>query len=158
MSTAVGAGAAAHAALAAATGADGMGSDWVPVLEEVPLFAGLSKRHLRRVAALARARRFAPGTTILRAGEPGAACYVVLDGVVRVLPGTGRVFKLGPGEVFGEMALLDDGPRSADVVADGEVLTMTIGRSGFDKLLRREPAIARALLRTLAARLRDRSR
>ena len=158
MSTAVGAGAAARAALVVATGADGLGGDWSPVLAEVPLFAGLSKRHLRRLAGLARARRFAQGTTILRAGEPGAAFYVVLDGTVRVLPGTGRVFKLGPGEVFGEMALLDDGPRSADVVADGEVLTMTIGRTAFDKLLRSEPAIARALLRTLAARLRDRSR
>ena len=52
------------------------------------------------------------------------------------------------------MALLDDSPRSADVVADGEVLALTIGRSGFAKLLRAEPALAQALLRTLAARLR----
>ena len=157
MSTALEAGAAARAALAAKTGADGLGGDWVPVLAELPLFAGLSKRHLKRVAALARARRFAAGTTIFRAGEPGAAFYVVVDGIVRVLPVAGRVVRLGPGEAFGELALLDDGPRSADVVAEGEVLTMAIGRSAFDKLLRSEPALARALLRTLAARLRDRS-
>jgi CRP-like cAMP-binding protein len=52
------------------------------------------------------------------------------------------------------MALLDDAPRSADVVADGEVLALTIDRSGFTKLLRAEPGLAQALLRTLAARLR----
>jgi len=156
--TAVGAGAAARAALVSATGADGLGADWAPVLAGVPLFAGLSKRHLKRVAALARARRFHSGQAILRAGEPGAAFYVVLDGTVRVLPVAGRVVRLGPGEAFGELALLDDGPRSADVVAEGEVLTMAIGRGAFDKLLRSEPAIARALLRTLAARLRERSR
>jgi CRP-like cAMP-binding protein len=52
------------------------------------------------------------------------------------------------------MALLDDSPRSADVVADGEVLTMTISRSAFGKFLRSEPALALELLRTLAARLR----
>jgi CRP-like cAMP-binding protein len=52
------------------------------------------------------------------------------------------------------MALLDDAPRSADVVADGEVLALTIDRPGFMKLLRAEPTLAHALLRTLAARLR----
>jgi CRP-like cAMP-binding protein len=52
------------------------------------------------------------------------------------------------------MALLDDSPRSANVVAEGEVLALTIDRSGFTKLLRAEPALAQALLRTLAARLR----
>jgi CRP-like cAMP-binding protein len=52
------------------------------------------------------------------------------------------------------MALIDDGPRSADVIADGDVLGLTIDRAGFTKLLRAEPALSRALLRTLAARLR----
>ena len=55
---------------------------------------------------------------------------------------------------FGEMALIDDSPRSADVVAEGEVIVLTIGRSGFAKLLRAEPALSQALLRTLAARVR----
>ena len=62
--------------------------------------------------------------------------------------------RLGAGAFFGEMALIDDSPRSADVVADGEVLALTIDRPGFMKLLRAEPALSQALLRTLAARLR----
>jgi len=131
-----------------------MGADWVPVLEEVPLFQGLSRRHLRRVAALARPKRFAPGSLIVRAGAPGNAFYVILDGTVRIVPTTGRPSTLRAGDSFGEMSLLDGAPRSADVTADREVLTMTIGRAAFAKLLRREPQISHGLLRVLAARLR----
>jgi CRP-like cAMP-binding protein len=131
-----------------------MGADWVPVLEEVPLFRGLSRRQLRRIAALARSKRFARGALIVRAGAPGNAFFVILDGTVRVVPTTGRAATLRTGDSFGEMSLLDGEPRSADVTAVSEVLTMTIGRAAFAKLLRREPQIAHGLLRTLAARLR----
>jgi len=152
--SALAAGAAARAAMSDSWDRSSMGTDWVPVLAGVPLFAGLSRRHLRRIAALARARRFPEGTKIVRAGDPGTAFYVLLDGSARVLPTGGRVRRLRVGDAFGEMALLDDAPRSADVVADGEVLAMTIGRRAFEKLLRSEPQITHALLRTLAARLR----
>ena len=133
---------------------DRMGADWVPVLEEVTLFQGLSRRHLRRIAALARSKRFPRGTSIVRAGTPGNAFYVILDGTVRVVPTTGRAATLTRGDSFGEMSLLDGAPRSADVTAADEVLTMTIGRPAFAKLLREEPQISHGLLRTLAARLR----
>jgi CRP-like cAMP-binding protein len=132
----------------------GMGSDWIPVLAEVPLFAGLSRRHLKRVASLARTRRFAPGTSIVRKGEAGSAFFVLLDGGARVVTTKGRAPRLKIGDFFGEMALFDDSPRSADVVAEGEVQVMTISRNAFGKLLRSEPAIAHELLRTLAGRLR----
>lgn len=148
------AGPAARAAMSVRGEPRGMGRDWVPVLADVPLFAGLSRRHLKRVAALARTRRFAPGTSIVRKGDPGSAFFVLLDGGARVVTPTGRPKRLRTGDFFGEMALLDEAPRSADVVADGEVLAMTISCSAFRKLLRSEPAIAQELLRTLAARLR----
>ena len=131
-----------------------IGRDWVPVLAEVPLFGSLSHRHLKRVASLARTRRFAPGTPIVRTGDAGSAFFVLLDGDARVVTPTGRARRLRAGDFFGEMALLDESPRSADVVADGEVLALTISRSAFGKLLRSEPAVAHQLLRTLAARLR----
>jgi CRP/FNR family transcriptional regulator, cyclic AMP receptor protein len=150
----LGAGAAASAGLSRGGEPDRMGGDWVPVLRDVPLFAGLSRRHLKRIAGLARTRRFHPGSAIIRAGDSGSAFYVILDGEVQVTPVSGRPVRLSAGAAFGEMALLDDGPRSADVVAEGEVLTMTVGRAAFEKLLRREPALSLALLRTLAARLR----
>jgi len=131
-----------------------VGHDWLDTLGEVPLFEGLPKRHLRRIAKLAHIRRFASGSVMVRAGDSGRSFYVLLDGNAKVVRTGARSRRLGPGDYFGEMALLDDAPRSADVSADGEVLALTIDRPGFTKLLRAEPAIAQALLRTLAARLR----
>jgi CRP/FNR family transcriptional regulator, cyclic AMP receptor protein len=148
------AGAAARAAMSLSREAGGMGADWVPVLAEVPLFRSLSRRQLRRVASVARARRFASGSAIVRAGDAGSSFYVLLDGTVRIDTAGGRGRRLRAGEFFGEMALFDDAPRSASVVAEGEVLAMTISRSAFSKLLRSEPGIAQELLRTLAERLR----
>ena len=152
--SALGAGAAARAALTAAATPERLGRDWLPVLAGVPLFRDLPRRHLKRVAALARTRRFAAGAPIVRAGSAGDSFYVLLDGSARVVPAGGRPRRLAAGESFGEMALLDDAPRSADVVAEEEVLALTISRSAFGKLLRREPQLASALLRTLAGRLR----
>jgi CRP-like cAMP-binding protein len=131
-----------------------MGKDWVPVLGEVPLFRNLSRRHLKRVASLARTRRFAAGAPIVHAGDAGTAFYVLIDGAARVVTAKRRVRRLRAGDSFGEMALLDDSPRSADVVAETDVLAMTISRSSFAKLLRSEPGLTHELLRTLAARLR----
>jgi CRP/FNR family transcriptional regulator, cyclic AMP receptor protein len=127
---------------------------WANVLAEVPLFAGLSRRHLNKVTALGKIRRFHQGTAILTAGEPGDSLYVVLDGEVSVrrtgMPAIAREM----GSFFGEMALLDGGVRSATVVASAPVTCLTITQSGFLKLLRAEPAIAAALLKELATRLR----
>jgi potassium-dependent mechanosensitive channel len=129
-----------------------LGRDWVPVLKELLLFEGMSSRHLRRIPA--RAKRYGPGETIVRAGDPGNAFYVVLDGQVRVDRPNGTAVVLTAGESFGEMALLDGAPRSADITAVGEATLMVIGRAAFTKLLRSEPQMAAVLLRTLAARLR----
>jgi CRP/FNR family transcriptional regulator, cyclic AMP receptor protein len=148
------AGSAARAALARPRETDGMASDWTEVLAEVPLFRNLSRRHIKHVASVARMRRYGTGTSIVRAGDPGSGFYVLIDGAVRVVPPSGRPRRLRAGDFFGEMALLDESPRSASVVADGEVLTMTISRSAFTKLLKHEPSLAHELLRTLAVRLR----
>jgi len=129
-----------------------IGRDWVPVLKQLPLFEGMSSRHLRRIPA--RAKRYGPGETIVRAGDPGNAFYVILDGTVRVDTPKGSSVTLTAGDSFGEMALLDGAPRSADITAAGEVTLMVIGRAAFTKLLRGEPQMAGALLRTLAGRLR----
>jgi CRP-like cAMP-binding protein len=57
-----------------------MGATWLPILESVPLFEGLSRRHLRGVEALARTKRYRPGTAVVREGEPGESFRVVLEG------------------------------------------------------------------------------
>jgi len=128
--------------------------DWLVTLEEVPIFTGLSKRHLRRVAKLAHVRRFASGSTLVRAGDSGRSFFVLLDGTAKVVRSGARPRRLGMGDYFGEMALLDGAPRSADVVAETDVLALTVDRSSFTKLLSAEPTLAQTLLRTLAARLR----
>jgi len=135
-----------------ATASDARG--WSNVLAEVPLFAGLGRRHLNKVAALGKIKRFHHGTTIVVAGEPGDTLYVLLDGEVSVRRSGLPTISRGMGSFFGELALLDGGVRSATVVASGPVVCLTITQSGFLKLLRAEPAMSVALLRELATRLR----
>lgn len=148
------AGAVANATASRGGNTDRMGRDWAVVLADVPLFANVSRRHLKHIASLGRARRYAPGTSILRAGDAATAFFVLIDGTVRVVPASGRARRLRAGDFFGEMALFDDAPRSATVVAEDEVLTMTISHKAFSKLLKQEPSLSRELLRALAARLR----
>ncbi|HZD87078.1 MAG TPA: cyclic nucleotide-binding domain-containing protein [Gaiellaceae bacterium] len=127
---------------------------WENVLAEVPLFAELGSRQRRKVASLARIRRFADGAPIVRYGDPGDALHIVVDGAVSVLRPDRRPRTLGVGSVIGELALLDGGPRTATVTAKGELVTLTIPAAGFRKLLRSEPAIAVAIAEELARRLR----
>jgi CRP/FNR family transcriptional regulator, cyclic AMP receptor protein len=133
---------------------EAMGRAWTDVLSDVPLFSGLSKRHLNRIAEVAKSRRYSRYSTIVRAGDPGHAFFVILDGTVLVKTPGKRAKRLAAGDSFGEMALLDDAPRSATVDADDEVLVMLLGRKAFNRILEKEPKISMALLRTLAKRLR----
>jgi len=127
---------------------------WAPVLQELPLFAGVPKRHVRKIAGVATEARFGAGSRIVRQGEPGNAFFVVLDGEASVVrPGLPSI-SLGPGDSFGEMALLDGGPRSATVVAKTDVLCLRLARAAFTKMLKSEPEIALALLAELSRKLR----
>jgi CRP/FNR family transcriptional regulator, cyclic AMP receptor protein len=131
-----------------------MSRAWVDVLMDVPLLADLSRRHLGKVAALGRIKRFPARTSIVTAGTNADAFYVLLDGKATVRAGNRRI-PLAAGDYFGEMALLDGGVRSASVVADSEVLVMAIPRRGFLKLLESEPKIAISIMGTLAHRVRS---
>jgi CRP/FNR family transcriptional regulator, cyclic AMP receptor protein len=129
---------------------------WAEVLAKVPLFAGVPARHVRKIAALGSAASFDAKTRIVSAGDPGDAFYVVLAGRAEVQRGRGRPkVEIGAGAYFGEMALLDGAPRSATVVAKSETICLMLARKQFEKVLKDEPAVAYALLRTLAARLRE---
>jgi CRP-like cAMP-binding protein len=132
----------------------GGAGDWTNVLAEVPIFAELSRRHLKKIAEASRLARFHEGATIIRAGTPGDALYVVVDGHVSVRRRGLPAVPLGIGSFFGEMALFDESPRSASVVAIGPVTCLAITRARFHKLLRSEPPIALGMLKELARRLR----
>jgi monovalent cation:H+ antiporter, CPA1 family len=118
---------------------------WLHVLERVPLFSALSPRHLKRVGKLAEGKRFAKGATIVKAGTRGDAFYVILDGGAKVEMSSGRTRKLGEGDFFGELALLDGAPRAATVTATDTLTTARIGRAAFQKLLKDEPTIGLGL-------------
>lgn len=128
------------------------------MLKRVPLFAGLSPAHLAAVAAVAQEVRYGAGRLLVTAGTPGVAFYVIADGEAKVLKGkvvaARAAARLGPGDSFGEMALLDGGPRSASVVAETPLTTIRIERAAFRRMLKDEPDIALKLLEGMARRMR----
>jgi CRP-like cAMP-binding protein len=134
-----------------------MGRRGLELLGGVPLFAGLSRSHLRHVAKLAEVVRFADGRPIVKRGAKGSSFYVLAEGTVKVQKGpSGRtVATLGPGAFFGELALLDGRPRSASVVATSPVTAIRIGRSDFAELIRREPVIGLRVMECLTQRIRE---
>ena len=134
-------------------------SERIETLRSIPFFRGLSDSVLRRLAEESRCRCFPAGQVIFYQAEPGSTCHIVVRGRVRVLlvGEDGRelaVSILGPGQVIGEMALLEDLPRSASVEALEETLTLELHRDVLFYALRTSPALALSLLRELSAKLR----
>jgi CRP/FNR family transcriptional regulator/CRP/FNR family cyclic AMP-dependent transcriptional regulator len=130
-----------------------MSKEMAGILGDVPLFAGLSRRHLNRVAGLATTRWYHPGSEIVKAGGPGDAFFVILNGRASVRV-RGRRIALQTGDFFGEMSLIDGEPRSATVITQSEVLAMVVPRSKFVKLLQSEPKVAQTILATMSRRVR----
>jgi CRP/FNR family transcriptional regulator, cyclic AMP receptor protein len=128
-------------------------SDWAEVLAGLPLFARVSKRRLRKIAALSQIQQFSPGAVVVQIGEPADAFYLILAGRASVVGKSRRT--LGIGDYFGEMGLIDGEPRSATIAADDELETMKLARRPFLKLLKQEPQIAMSMMAELAARIRS---
>lgn len=130
------------------------GGQYEQLLARAPVFSTLSPELLEPILASGEERAFSAGETIVRQGDPGDDLYVILEGEVRVERGGRVVETLGRGEFFGEVAVLDGRPRSADVVAGSAVLTLRLSRDVVRGALEREPRAAWAMLQVLAARLR----
>ena len=123
-------------------------------LARVPVFAGLSRRSLERIARLANDVELRAGQILIEPRAKGSGMFVLLDGVVTVGIRGQRVRELGPGDVVGELALLTpDALRTARVRAKTPVHCLAIARDDFRKLLNEEPKVAISLLETVAARL-----
>jgi CRP-like cAMP-binding protein len=129
----------------------------VAVLEQVPLFAGLSHRHLRHLAGVAQERTFLPGRTVVEKGAAGNSFYVVVDGTAKVMLGdSNRVLaRIRRGDFFGELSLLDGGPRTASVLAETPLTVLKIWRSDFRALIKNEPDVSLKMMQELARRLRE---
>lgn len=124
-------------------------------LKKVPLFEGVSDADLRRIADSAKERRFDAGTAIVSAGEPGHGFYLIIDGRAEVKRGDRTIATLGPGEYFGELALIRETPRTATVVAKDPTTCLALTRWDFKGIVVSNPSIAIRLLETVANRLQD---
>lgn len=123
-------------------------------LRKVPLFAELSPREIGLIADQVTEIDFPAGRYIVRQGQVGTGAYLVVSGRVRVERGGEVLTRLGPGEIFGELSVLDQMPRIAHVIAEEPTVCLGLASWDFSKLLERNPKITLGLLRELARRLR----
>ncbi|MCU1427975.1 MAG: cyclic nucleotide-binding protein [Actinomycetia bacterium] len=133
-------------------------NDLVAHLAEVPLFSHSSRRDLQEIARNTEVIDFPEGARIVSQGDAGNAFYVLLDGNATVRRNGRKVGELGPGDHFGELAVLDPAPRNADVVAATPVSVARLLVGPFRKMLRDVPTMNERLLAGLARRLRDADR
>jgi CRP/FNR family transcriptional regulator, cyclic AMP receptor protein len=129
------------------------------LLVRCPLFAELSAGEAEKLAVLLRRRRYRAGEPVFREGDPGMALYIIETGEVKILLGGSEgkevvLALLGPGEFFGELALLDGEPRSADAVATAAGELLVLPREDFLRFLREVPAVAVNMLASLSRRFR----
>lgn len=124
-------------------------------LSGVPMFAGFSKRHLQRLAASADEVRFGPGERIVEEGNPGETLFVLLEGQVKVVRNGTLRTRLVPGDFFGEVSVLDGGPRTASVIAETPVAALRLFRRTVLELVGSEPQLALSLLEGIARRIRE---
>lgn len=122
-------------------------------LREVPLFSEIDEEHLALVAECASAFEVEAGFVLVEYGQPGSGMFVLLEGTVEVDLPNREPMTLGPGEFFGELALLTDAHRVARVRAITPVGGLAIGRAAFWRMLHDEPRVAVGMLPVLARRL-----
>ena len=124
-------------------------------VKEAKLFQGLPESELRSVEKQLKIVKHPAGHEIVVRGEGGVGFMVITDGTVSVKTVQGHTRKLGPGDSFGEMALLDHEGRSATITADTEVTLATIPEWNFKPFLKEHPEVAYRLLQTLSRRIRQ---
>jgi len=147
---------------AAAPGASNRSGITPGSLRRIKILADLNDAQLAHLSDFMEMRSVAQWTEVVRQGEAGDAMYLVLEGELRARVKVGDqemiLSTFGPGEFFGDMALFDHGPRSADVVANVDSTVLRISSTAFDRLTREAPALAtpflQATAKTLAARIR----
>jgi CRP/FNR family cyclic AMP-dependent transcriptional regulator len=126
----------------------------VDLLQRVPLFSDLEQKELQQVAKSFKERTFGAGDTIASEGAGGIGFFVIADGTAKVSVGGEERASLGPGDYFGEIALIDDGARTATVTADSELRCYGLTSWEFRPLVETDARIAWKLLQAMAKRLR----
>ena len=129
--------------------------DGTDVLARTPLLAGLERGDLEQLARSFRERTFPAGATVTREGEAGVGFFVIVEGTANVSVGGERRGALGPGDSFGELALIDEGPRAATITATSDLRCMALSAWEFRPFVQEHPTVAWTLLRTLVRLVRD---
>jgi CRP/FNR family cyclic AMP-dependent transcriptional regulator len=124
------------------------------MLHEVPLFSSVSRAELRSIANLGTRATVKKDKNLTEQGRPGREFFLVVSGTARCLINGIEVARFGPGDFFGEMALLDGQPRTATVVATSPMDVLVLDRREFSTLLDESPTISRKLLQAMATRQR----
>jgi CRP-like cAMP-binding protein len=127
----------------------------IALLREVALFRGVDDDGLAAVAAKVTEIAFDAGRTIVRQGEVGTGFFLIASGQANVVRGGRTIAELGPGQFFGELSLLDQQPRIANVVAATAVECLALASWDFEAILASQPGVALAILRGVARRLRS---
>jgi CRP/FNR family transcriptional regulator, cyclic AMP receptor protein len=131
---------------------------YIQRLRAVPLFSTLSKRELDLIVRQADHLRYPARYRVVREGTPGEEFWMVIEGELAVTRGGVEVATLGPGDYFGELAVIDPAPRDASVVATTPVELMVIGRRRFWTTVEGSPSLMRKLMIGLARRLHEADR
>ena len=137
-----------------------MHPDLLPTLAAVPLFANIPQPELVKLAAMARKESYPKNAEIMAEGDRSSGLYILLSGKVKVVlrseEGKEIILAiLNPTEFFGEMALLDEAPRSADIITMAPTTVLVIAKQEFKSWLQRQPEMAFEIIKTLAQRLRE---
>jgi CRP/FNR family cyclic AMP-dependent transcriptional regulator len=125
------------------------------MLARVPLFEGLSKKEIKRVASECNEETFNEGQNIVDEGKSGGRFYLIIDGQAKVISRNRTRTTLGPGDFFGEISIIDGGPRSATVRADGYVRALSIASWNFLSVMEENFPIARKVMEQLCDRIRE---
>ena len=131
---------------------------YIQRLRAVPLFSTLSKRELDLIVRQTDSLRYPARYRVVREGTPGEEFWLVIDGELAVTRGGVEVATLGPGDYFGELAVIDPAPRDASVVAAPPVELMVLGRRRFWTTVEASPSLMRKLMIGLARRLHEADR
>ena len=127
-------------------------------LSQVSLFAECSKAELKRIAAWTNEIDVPAGRVLIRKGDPGRECFVILEGSARAsIPGK-KSSTMRPGECFGELALLDSAPRSATVTAETDMRLVVLSSREFWAVMDENPRVRRKVFAAVAERIRDAER
>jgi CRP/FNR family transcriptional regulator, cyclic AMP receptor protein len=125
------------------------------LLQKVSMFSALNKKEVGRLAALAEERRVPSGTVLTEEGESGDEFFVVAEGMAGASIGGRKVGSIPAGSFFGELSLLDRGPRSATVTAELPTRLVVLNAKDFGRVLDDVPAISLKIMRGLASRIRQ---